>query len=273
MFGIPASLTETALSKFNPSLNYPDDNFKKFGPIFPLWNINEKGQLEISKMRLWVKDQDWKLVDADDVNPKNFFKSLNTGLFCHPWPALEYDPNAVMKSRFLLVLGAAPVTYGTEFDQLAMECYQKDMKPFRRYEICPSQNELLSLKLEVQLFRSLINNNIKEIKDTKIEDREEISVEDKEEKSVQDRYCKFLLLFVNCFSGKQSIPKVARKDDIIDWDFRQIYEALPHQRYGDFWPRDEMMRTLLCENLKMKVSQSDVFLHLFGLCKIDPEIL
>lgn len=136
------------------------------------------------------------------------------------------------------------------------------MKSFHRYEICPSQNELLSLKLEVQLFRSLINNNIKEIKDTKIEDREEISVEDKEEKSVQDRYCKFLLLFVNCFSGKQSIPKVARKDDIIDWDFRQIYEALPHQRYGDFWPRDEMMRTLLCENLKTKVSQSDVFLHL-----------
>ena len=70
------------------------------------------------------------------------------------------------------------------------------------------------------------------------------------------------MLFVDSLHDKESFFLVERKEDVIDWDFRQIYNALPLQRYGDFWPRQEMARTLLCENLKIPACQSPVFLHL-----------
>ena len=58
----------------------------------------------------------------DDVNPKKFLKNR---LFVHPWPTDDLDPNSVLKTRFLIVLGAAPLNVLPEYDELAIKIYKQ----------------------------------------------------------------------------------------------------------------------------------------------------
>ena len=125
------------------------------------------------------------------------------------------------------------------------------MKNCPRFKICPIQSEILALKLEVQLFNSLIENNIKEIKEAKIEDQQD------------DSHCKFLMCFVNNLDEQCKFEKVPRsRKDTISWIFHQIFLALPTQKYSSFWPSAEMVRALLNENCKTVACQSTVFLNL-----------
>ena len=62
------------------------------------------------------------LVDLDKVNPKKFLKNR---LFVHPWPTENLDQNAVLKTRFLIILGAAPYNVLQEYDELAVKIYKQ----------------------------------------------------------------------------------------------------------------------------------------------------
>ena len=94
-----------------------------------------------------------------------------------------------------------------------------------KFEICEIQSELLALKLEVQLFNSLIENKIKEIKEAKIDDPKD------------DSHCNFLMCFVNNLDEQCKFEKAERsRKDTTGWIFNQIFLALPTKKYSSFWP-------------------------------------
>ena len=57
-------------------------------------------------------------------NPRRVLKDLVKGLKVHPWPDASYDPLAIEKTKFLLILGAAPYATPPIYNEDALVMYR-----------------------------------------------------------------------------------------------------------------------------------------------------
>jgi hypothetical protein len=118
------------------------------------------------------------------------------------------------------------------------------------------QDQLLSLSLEVKLFRSLILNKIKEIK----ADMNAPTTTDDER--IENRYCKMMMTISNNLVDYEPEIPLDRRYERLDWCYGQVLQTISRQAYSGFWPNSEMARCLLSQSCKTIFSESKEFMYL-----------
>ena len=106
----------------------------------------------------------------------------------------------------------------------------------------------MSLRLENQLFNSLIGQNAAKIKTPSW-------------KTAEEKYARFKMLVAESLDENPVKPTYCRMDTI-NWNFDQVLRALP-AKFAEFWPSREMARVILAENCQKVLCESAAFMSLF----------